>query len=258
MCVTGLRRLAQSFMEVNYKISSSEWSGTGVCARLWCQRWHNSWKVHLQKILWLDEAKFGLLNHSATVCGICRVVLKFTALALLNLLQLQSIKNWKLPSLVPRQGFTIQEVMGKWFYDGARTKAAVFCGLGRIGGLLCLEPEDGGASTVTLDSGGRWWILVTEVQLSGSSEGGSPRPSPRKLHTVTPETYVPLRLTLQTLGKKDGGNKCHHCFSFFHSLGMETACMPTCAWLTSSSRWFWKKGGKGNGTWKCSLSLPGS
>lgn len=71
------------------------------------------------------------------VCGICRVVLKFTILALLNLPQLHSIKNGKLHSLVPRQGFTVREVMGKWFYDGVRTKAAEFCGLGRIGGLFC-------------------------------------------------------------------------------------------------------------------------
>lgn len=107
MYVTGLCSLAQSFMEVNYKISSSEWSGTGLCVILRCQRRHNSWKVHLQKILGLDEAKFGLLNHSAMVCSLGGVVLEFTVLALLNLLQLWPTKNGQLHSLVPEQGLAV-------------------------------------------------------------------------------------------------------------------------------------------------------
>lgn len=54
------------------------------------------------------------------VCGVRRVALKFTVLALLNLLQLQSIKDGKLRSSVPKQAFTAGEVMGKWLHDGTQ------------------------------------------------------------------------------------------------------------------------------------------
>ena len=90
----------------------------------------------MQKILGLDEAKFGLLNHSAVVCSVRGAVLEFTVLALLNLLQLRPIKNGKLRSPVPEQGLAVGGVTGMWFCAGAHARAAGFCGGRRVGGVV--------------------------------------------------------------------------------------------------------------------------
>lgn len=73
------------------------------------------------------------------MCGGRGVVLDFTVLALLNSLQLQSIKERKLHPLVPERGFTVQEVMGKRFYGGTHTQAAGFWGLGAVGGMILVR-----------------------------------------------------------------------------------------------------------------------
>lgn len=257
MCVTGLCWLAQSFMEVNYKISSSEWSGTGMCVILECQRWHNSWKVHLQKILWLDEAKLGLLNHSATVCGqhlqSCPEVMELAPQAVHY--------SWQLHSLAPRWGGLSapqeRESWGKGFYGRRCSKVVGFWVCARLGASSVFLHEGWWKLSVILVWGKRFWRSYSCFK----HPLGWPRPPLWKILLGSEGTFLssfqlnrfPITTPPPCTPCKKGQVPSASCFSFLPS-GMEIAYKS--AWTYSSVPGnFWRKEGRGNCTWKHSQKV---
>ena len=112
----------------------------------------------MQEILRLDEAKFGLLNHSAVVCGGRGVLPEFTGLALLNLLQLRPIKKWRALFPGPRAG------AGWWGSHGK----VVLCRDARTGCRVLWRDPGGGIlfhdvkvikAQLVWVLGGRWIIF---------------------------------------------------------------------------------------------------
>lgn len=96
---------------------------------------------------------------------------------LLNLLQLQAIKNGKLRSLAPRRGSAVRKSREAALWWGTYKGCRVLCFGCGWGGLFWMrrfivfkhEGDQGHGLTVTLGFGGGWRILERNVWLSGGS-----------------------------------------------------------------------------------------
>lgn len=121
MCVTGLCSAVQSFMEVNYKISSSEWLRTGGCVTPQRRAWHPSLQSSFAEILPTRCSKAVSGPGVLQGCKGVHSLRPLQAPALMNPLQLLPIKteNCTLATQVGLAGLfiiIIMEVMGKLFY----------------------------------------------------------------------------------------------------------------------------------------------